>query len=413
MPMVGSDFTRSRSRATESSVSRVSLLRSRNHRPRATFIAWLLARAKPTLSGLRMRRTDGKSAATMSALPSADALSTSSVSWATPRRCFWTDARLLRRISRVFQFTMMTDSSGAGPATSLARSAGAAGAASSTRRAHCSNANSIVTGGESRASPSRYRLTRALTAKASKTPRRRTAASLSTSRMVSVRSRRSQASSGIENPRLPRVMVPGRGVGLVEQPAGDPRVGGHGRQRGQAAAASSREPGEGEGGTAQGGGEAVQPRELVDDAVSRIGGEQLVAADAAEGDGDVAPGQPAHEMALDERLAGLVVHREQAGQRGRRLAGRHPLLRVTGAARGRQPARRRALVFIFGGALEAEGEGAEGLARGPRRHRRHHPGVDAARDERAEGNVGDEAAADRVLEQPTHLFAVGGAAGVR
>ena len=61
----------------------MSLLSSSNHSPAATRIAWLLAAAKPVFSALRSRRTAGKSAASMSALPSLDALSTTMTSWST------------------------------------------------------------------------------------------------------------------------------------------------------------------------------------------------------------------------------------------------------------------------------------------------------------------------------------------
>ena len=53
--------------------------------PRARVSAWLLPNAKPPLRGERINSTHGNSAATMSAEPSVDALSTTSASaWSGP-----------------------------------------------------------------------------------------------------------------------------------------------------------------------------------------------------------------------------------------------------------------------------------------------------------------------------------------
>src|SRR5262245_62672991 len=69
-------------------------------------------RANPSLLRLRRRRTDWNSLATMSALPSALSLSTTTISTDTPCAACTSDARHSRRMSRVFQETITTESLG-------------------------------------------------------------------------------------------------------------------------------------------------------------------------------------------------------------------------------------------------------------------------------------------------------------
>ena len=78
----------------------------------AAAAAWLLARANPRLSALRMSTTCGNSAATMSAAPSAEPLSAITTSNDTPCGCSRSDWRQRRSRSTQFQLAMHTDTSG-------------------------------------------------------------------------------------------------------------------------------------------------------------------------------------------------------------------------------------------------------------------------------------------------------------
>src|SRR4051812_9313748 len=90
----------------------VSLFRKKRYRPVARLAAWLLARAKPRLRSLRTRTTPGKSAGMRSSESSVLALSTTIVwscrSGSASRRL----ASRLRSMSRPFQLTMQTETSG-------------------------------------------------------------------------------------------------------------------------------------------------------------------------------------------------------------------------------------------------------------------------------------------------------------
>src|SRR5262249_43535959 len=85
------------------------LLRKKRWRPRAQAAAWLLARAKPALVGLRRSVTWGNSPATMSAAPSVEPLSTTITSTPGPCRRGRRERRQARSRRRQFQLTMHTD----------------------------------------------------------------------------------------------------------------------------------------------------------------------------------------------------------------------------------------------------------------------------------------------------------------
>src|SRR5262249_16858823 len=79
--------------------------------PLAFSAAWLLALEKPRLAELRMRRTSGNSAATISGAPSVEALSTTITSRETPCGWSWRDSRQSRNKSPQFQLAMQTETS--------------------------------------------------------------------------------------------------------------------------------------------------------------------------------------------------------------------------------------------------------------------------------------------------------------
>ena len=88
----------------------ISELRSRTYLPSATRMPWLLPRAKPSFFSFRMRRTSGKSRATMSPDPSSLPFSTtitSQVGFGASR----SERRHAAKSSRVFQDGMTTESS--------------------------------------------------------------------------------------------------------------------------------------------------------------------------------------------------------------------------------------------------------------------------------------------------------------
>src|SRR6185369_5219395 len=71
-------------------------------------MAWLFAAAKPRLSALAMSRTAGKRVRTISALPSSEPLSTTTVSMSSPAPLASIELRHSARSSRVFQLMTMT-----------------------------------------------------------------------------------------------------------------------------------------------------------------------------------------------------------------------------------------------------------------------------------------------------------------